>query len=1318
LLRGTDDVGVTNMTLISDGALNIATNFPNGVSTIVTFVVPSNAVAGDAIEFHGQAIDTSGAKSPEVALQLVVSDGTPPSLAILSPASDSLLDPDQPLQLAIVSADNSTSVRLELALGGALTATQSLAVTLVTNTPATNVFNVSLAGAQLSGAPLFATVRGTDVASNAATVTRTFLLPDRQSPQLVNVSPPAGGMRHSLWQGEIAFRFNEPIAAVSATTNSVRIENSAGTPTPYSVALDSGDPTLVRVQLLALPLLPGVTYTSIVSSALTDLAGNPWISSAETNFTFTTAAVLNVSPTNGSSVVAGQSFAVSVGYEQGLGADAFQFTWDTNPPVTLAVGQAATNVQVALRMPTNVSSARLSIAALHQGSVPYVLPDITVNARVGGANHPPIAGNGQSSGALLFDGVDDYVETGAWSPGSKWSVEAWVRPTAAPSGRRAIAGGHNECNDWAISLYNGVFAVDMKSPGGCGNLILSGVSPVLGQWYYVVGTSDGTNASIYVNGELKGLAPVEANYVGTANTARIGGETCCGGDNFPGAIEEIRVWNMALTLQQVRANLERQVSDAEPGLIGHWRFDEQAGLTATDVSGTGHPGTLGAGNAANSPLWVSGLESFTNLTLTGSVAHVTLTLAGSDPDGDLLTAVVTTLPAGGRVYQTPDGTTLGSLITNVPTAISSFAGQVIYVPPRGVNAATLLTYRVSDGLADSGDAVVAFEVVADPAADTDGDGMPDVYEVAYGLDPEVNDAALDADHDGLANLQEFQMGTDPQNPDTDADGLSDGYEVNGYVGLVAWWPGDGNAEDIIGGHHGVMVNGAGFVPGVIGQAFQFDGADFVEVANSADLNFAPTAQITVELWAYRTNTAGVGHLIGKRVDCGDFNYQMAFDPARGLSFGGFSPNDVESGIQLPLNTWKHVAGSFDGSTYRFYVDGEQVASASGKTLGATNAAPLRIGTSGSCQAFGGYIDDVGIYPRALAPTEIRRVYQRGKAGPGSGTNPLNPDTDGDGVADGIDTNPLVKGNAPTVDPAGPFEIVEQVLTNLTFTARDTDGNVRGLRVKPVANDTDSLTAQFYNLNFGPSVLADVDFTAAPTLTTNVAQINYPVTSGSFWPGGQPDRFAARFTGTVFAPAGGQYTFYSSSDDGSAVYIDGQLVVNNDGNHPTREASGTVTLIAGVHTFEARFYEYNGDAWRVLRWSESGSAVLVQTSNLATLTATLELNRGVPGTSQVQVVAFDADTLGSTQLVTIVALPDIDHDGIPDRDDPDIDGDGLTNAQEMQLGTDPRNPDTDGDGLSDGQEVALGTNPVNPDTDGDGIPDSKDRFPLVRNRPPQ
>ena len=53
---------------------------------------------------------------------------------------------------------------------------------------------------------------------------------------------------------------------------------------------------------------------------------------------------------------------------------------------------------------------------------------------------------------------------------------------------------------------------------------------------------------------------------------------------------------------------------------------------------------------------------------------------------------------------------------------------------------------------------------------------------------------------------------------------------------------------------------------------------------------------------------------------------------------------------------------------------------------------------------------------------------------------------------------------------------------------------------------------------------------------------------------------------------------------------------------------------------------------------------------------------------------------------------------------DSDGDGLSNLQEFQRGTDPHNADTDGDGLSDGAEVALGTNPLNADSDGDGLSD--------------
>ena len=57
---------------------------------------------------------------------------------------------------------------------------------------------------------------------------------------------------------------------------------------------------------------------------------------------------------------------------------------------------------------------------------------------------------------------------------------------------------------------------------------------------------------------------------------------------------------------------------------------------------------------------------------------------------------------------------------------------------------------------------------------------------------------------------------------------------------------------------------------------------------------------------------------------------------------------------------------------------------------------------------------------------------------------------------------------------------------------------------------------------------------------------------------------------------------------------------------------------------------------------------------------------------------------------------------------DADEDGLTLAQETELGTDDSKPDTDEDGLSDFEEVAFGSNPTVPDTDGDGLSDREER----------
>jgi hypothetical protein len=56
---------------------------------------------------------------------------------------------------------------------------------------------------------------------------------------------------------------------------------------------------------------------------------------------------------------------------------------------------------------------------------------------------------------------------------------------------------------------------------------------------------------------------------------------------------------------------------------------------------------------------------------------------------------------------------------------------------------------------------------------------------------------------------------------------------------------------------------------------------------------------------------------------------------------------------------------------------------------------------------------------------------------------------------------------------------------------------------------------------------------------------------------------------------------------------------------------------------------------------------------------------------------------------------------------DADGDGVSDADERRLGTDPASTDSDGDGIPDGREIELGTDPANADSDGDGVPDRRE-----------
>jgi len=86
---------------------------------------------------------------------------------------------------------------------------------------------------------------------------------------------------------------------------------------------------------------------------------------------------------------------------------------------------------------------------------------------------------------------------------------------------------------------------------------------------------------------------------------------------------------------------------------------------------------------------------------------------------------------------------------------------------------------------------------------------------------------------------------------------------------------------------------------------------------------------------------------------------------------------------------------------------------------------------------------------------------------------------------------------------------------------------------------------------------------------------------------EADQFALRFTGTLQIPKSGKYQFYCASDDGSRLYIDGKMVVNNDGLHGMVERAGSVDLSAGSHSLLVTYFDNGGGDGLRVAWSGPG-----------------------------------------------------------------------------------------------------------------------------------
>jgi hypothetical protein len=231
--------------------------------------------------------------------------------------------------------------------------------------------------------------------------------------------------------------------------------------------------------------------------------------------------------------------------------------------------------------------------------------------------------------------------------------------------------------------------------------------------------------------------------------------------------------------------------------------------------------------------------------------------------------------------------------------------------------------------------------------------------------------------------------------------------------MVSWWPLDEGVgvttADLVGQNDGRLgreptdpVWSAGFV----GNALRFDGVDDV-VRHTGDPSLDIAEAITLDAWIFPTATKS--QTIVRRSASPFSSYSLALSRGRHVVFSlpisGSPPVDVRI-TGYAINTWTHVAGTYDGTSMKLYVNGELVNSAprSGPLLTTPTGGNLLIGTRLSLPSgtFQGLIDEVESFDRALSETEIRSIFNAGPHGkckarllvqidvkPDSDENPIN-----------------------------------------------------------------------------------------------------------------------------------------------------------------------------------------------------------------------------------------------------------------------------------------------------------------------------------------
>ena len=205
-----------------------------------------------------------------------------------------------------------------------------------------------------------------------------------------------------------------------------------------------------------------------------------------------------------------------------------------------------------------------------------------------------------SGNAVRFDALDDWIDcSGADGnkvpasslnlPEESITLECWVNPTTYTIWHSMVAfiqdNGSFE-KGWDLETRDDKkFAFALSTTGNTSLTYLETTNSFdENTWYHVAGVYDGTEQKIYVNGVLEATATSQSGPIDYADSWLAIAMYKDDNENFSfdGVIDEVRIWNVARTAEEIQADMCQKLAGDEPGLVAYYRLDNIAGEEVRD----------------------------------------------------------------------------------------------------------------------------------------------------------------------------------------------------------------------------------------------------------------------------------------------------------------------------------------------------------------------------------------------------------------------------------------------------------------------------------------------------------------------------------------------------------------------------------------------------------------------------------------------------------------------------------------------------------------------------------------------------------------